>query len=202
MDHLPDRKPTRLSGYDYSQANYYYVTICTDQRKNVLGRVVGGGVLDAPPFVGADAHIDPGNPPPVLRRGRCPHRPASENRSGATRASDAYIDPQVYLSPYGRIVERYIKTIPGIDKYVIMPNHVHLIIRIDAAKGPMWASAPTQSLSSRIRSFKTLVSKEIGRSLWQRSYYDHVIRNEADYLRIWQYIDENPAKWTEDEYYS
>ena len=38
-------------------------------------------------------------------------------------------------------------------------------------------------------------------TLWQRSYYDHVIRNEADYLRIWQYIDENPAKWTEDEYY-
>ena len=37
--------------------------------------------------------------------------------------------------------------------------------------------------------------------LWQRGYYDHVIRNEADYLRIWQYMDENPVRWTEDEYY-
>lgn len=40
-----------------------------------------------------------------------------------------------------------------------------------------------------------------GRRLWQRSYFDHVIRNEADYLRIWQYIDDNPAHWAEDEYY-
>ena len=46
------------------------------------------------------------------------------------------------------------------------------------------------------------MDKTPGRKLWQRSYYDHVIRNEADYLRIWQYIDENPAKWAEDEYYS
>ena len=37
--------------------------------------------------------------------------------------------------------------------------------------------------------------------LWQRGYYDHIIRCEADYLRIWQYMDENPARWTEDEYY-
>ena len=37
--------------------------------------------------------------------------------------------------------------------------------------------------------------------LWQRSYFDHVIRNEADYLRIWQYIGDNPAHWAEDEYY-
>ena len=37
--------------------------------------------------------------------------------------------------------------------------------------------------------------------LWQRSYYDHIVRHDADYLRIWQYIDENPARWAEDEYY-
>ena len=65
----------------------------------------------------------------------------------------------------------------------------------------MWASAPTQSVSTRIRSFKTLVSKQIGQSIWQRSFYDHVIRDEGDYLHIWQYIDSNPAKWAEDEYY-
>ena len=156
MNKLPNRKLTRLPGYDYSQENYYFVTICTNKRKSILGTVVG---------------------------------------------ADAHIGPQVDLSPYGCIVEKWIKSISGIDKYVIMPNHVHLIIRIDTAEGPMWASAPTQSLSSRIRSFKTLVSKEIGHPLWQRSYYDHVIRNEADYLRIWQYIDENPMKWQSDEYY-
>ena len=82
-----------------------------------------------------------------------------------------------------------------------MPNHIHMILRIEGGHGPMWASAPTQSVSTRIRSFKALVSKEVGRPIWQRSFYDHVIRNEADYLRIWEYIDNNPACWAEDEYY-
>ena len=87
------------------------------------------------------------------------------------------------------------------QKYVIMPNHIHMLIHVESENGPMWASAPTQSISNRIRSFKTLVSKQLGVSIWQRSYYDHVIRNEQDYLRIWQYLDDNPAKWAEDEYY-
>ena len=72
---------------------------------------------------------------------------------------------------------------------------------VNSVHGPMWASAPTQSVSDRIRSFKTLVSKQIGVSIWQRSFYDHVIRNKEDYLHIWKYIDDNPAKWAEDKYY-
>ena len=90
---------------------------------------------------------------------------------------------------------------PGIDAYVIMPNHVHMIVRIEPEDGAMWASTPTQSISDRIRSLKTLVSKKIGVSIWQRSFYDHVIRSEKDYLSIRQYIDDNPAGWAEDEYY-
>ena len=115
--------------------------------------------------------------------------------------ADAHIGPHVQLTKFGDVVESYIRSVPGIDAYVIMPNHVHMIVQIESEGGPMWASAPTQSLSNRIRSFKTLVSKRIGQSIWQRSFYDHVIRNEDDYLRIRQYIDENPAKWAEDEYY-
>ena len=82
-----------------------------------------------------------------------------------------------------------------------MPNHVHMIVRIESEDGSMWASTPTQSISDRIRSLKTLVSKKIGVSIWQRSFYDHVIRSEKDYLGIRQYIDNNPAGWAEDEYY-
>ena len=59
-----------------------------------------------------------------------------------------------------------------------------------------------------MRQFKTFSARKInlvrgtpGKPLWQRGFYDHIIRNEADYLRIWQYIDTNPAKWEEDEYY-
>ena len=108
---------------------------------------------------------------------------------------DAHIVPL----PYGIITEKYIKSIIGIEKYVIMPNHIHLIIKIDS--GTMWASSPTKSIPQLIRSFKTLTTKEIGKSIFQRSYHDHIIRDQNDYLKIWNYIDTNPAKWNEDYFY-
>ena len=111
---------------------------------------------------------------------------------------DALIAPQTNLTHSGEIARKYIESMAGIDKYVIMPNHIHLLIAID---GPMKASAPTISVPNLIRSFKVLVSKEIGQSIWQRSYHDHIIRDEEDYLNHLQYIENNPAKWSEDNYY-
>ena len=120
---------------------------------------------------------------------------------GHVVGGDAHIAPQMALSTYGKTVEQYIKTISGIDSYVIMPNHVHFVVSIGAENGSMWASTPTKTLGSLVRSFKTMVTKAIGEKIWQRYYYDHVIRNEADYLRIRQYMDNNPAQWAEDVYY-
>ena len=115
--------------------------------------------------------------------------------------ADDYIAPQTRLSEYGFVAERYLRGVRGIDQYVIMPNHIHLIVVVEPeGSGPMWSSAPT-SISSRIKTFKTLVTKELGQNIWQRSYYDHVIRDEQDCLRIASYIMENPAKWMEDRYY-
>ena len=86
-----------------------------------------------------------------------------------------------------------------------MPNHVHMILRISAnscVQGPMWASAPTEaSVPALVRSWKILISKELGQSIWQRSYYDHIIRDEHDYLTKAKYIADNPAKWQKDDYY-
>ena len=116
--------------------------------------------------------------------------------------ADARIGPRVVLSEYGAVVEGYVKTIPGVVDYVIMPNHLHLYLEIPIAEhGPMWASAPAQSLSDRIRSFKIMITKIVGEPLFQRSFYDHVVRNEEDALRIRQYIRDNPAKWQEDRFY-
>ena len=67
-----------------------------------------------------------------------------------------------------------------------------MIIKIE--NGTMWASSPTQSISSIIKSFKTLVTKEIGKPIFQRSFYDHIIRGEEDFREIWEYIDGNPQK--------
>ena len=112
---------------------------------------------------------------------------------------DAHIVPQ----PCGIIAEKYIRNVPEIVKYVIMPDHIHMIIRLD--NGSMWASTPTDQpqhsrIANIIRSIKILVSKETGESVFQRSYYDHVIRNEQDYEEIWEYVENNPKKWMIGQY--
>ena len=120
----------------------------------------------------------------------------------------ALTPPCVELSDIGRTIEKHIfrtnDIYPNvsINTFVIMPNHVHLIVAIEpAADGGVRAPRPT-TLSDIVRSIKAMVTRELGYSIWQTSFYDHVIRNETDYLRIWQYIDNNPAHWAEDEYYS
>ena len=92
-----------------------------------------------------------------------------------------------------------------VDKYVIMPNHIHAIIRIDAdysedGKGGRTMCAPTLSLI--IKNFKEYVTKQIGFSVWQKSFYDRVLRNEWEYRNAWQYIENNPANWENDELFS
>lgn len=119
------------------------------------------------------------------------------------RKNDADMNPRICLSENGKIVDQHLQFMPGIMQYCIMPNHIHALILVSTeSAGPMWASAPTQSIPQRIRSFKTLVTKVCGTTLFQRSYYDHIVRDEKDYLRISDYINNNPAKWAEDVYYS
>jgi len=101
---------------------------------------------------------------------------------------DAYIVPK----KCGLVVEKYIRNVPEIEKYVIMPDHIHMIIKLN--NGSMWASTPTNKVSSIVRSIKILTTKEIGEPIFQRSFYDHVIRGEADYKEIWEYIENNPSK--------
>jgi len=111
------------------------------------------------------------------------------------------------LSYTGCIVDKEIKGIDNIygdivkiDKYVIMPNHIHMIIIIDDFYSGRTQFAPT--VSRIIKQFKGAVTKKTGMSLWQKSFYDHIIRNYNDYLETWNYIDSNPQKWADDEYYS
>jgi len=86
-----------------------------------------------------------------------------------------------------------------ISNYVVMPNHVHLIVVIISAGAA--SGAPTMTIGNIIRGYKSGVSRLIGFSPWQRNYHDHVIRNQEDYKRIAEYIENNPARWAEDRYY-
>ena len=95
-------------------------------------------------------------------------------------------------------IEKHYKYV-AVDKYCIMPNHVHLILTITADERGRMISAPT--VSNVVGSMKRWVSKELSVSIWQKSFFDRVIRGEKDYLEIWQYIDDNPLKWVSDELY-
>lgn len=102
------------------------------------------------------------------------------------------------LSKYGKIVEQAIKNISicyplvEVNKYCIMPDHIHMIIFMKYDDGRI-ISAPT--LSIVVGQMKRWVSKQAGVSLWQKSFYDTVIRDEQMYREKWKYIDENPLKY-------
>ena len=112
--------------------------------------------------------------------------------------------PDVILTKYGRTVEEAIQQIHGIypsvhvDNYVIMPNHIHLLLFLYCDDGRAML-APT--VSRVVQQLKGAVTKRIGHPIWQSRFYDHVIRTERDYRDIYTYIDNNPAHWAEDEYY-
>ena len=116
------------------------------------------------------------------------------------------------MSPYGRILEKELSQLTihfplvVLDEYVIMPNHLHVIIGIRATV----KVAPT--LGHIIGAYKSRVFHEclelakikdkfIGK-MWQRNYYEHIIRDQTDLERIQKYIQSNPASWTKDKFYS
>ena len=155
---LPNRKPTRLKGYDYSQSGAYFITICTKDKKRLLSNIVGEGF---------------------------------------------YALPQNQLTPIGKEIEKSIQYINDnyvgvvIDKYVIMPNHIHLIVFLDNSGG--CGNPPLQNIIGQLKSYTT---NKFGGVLWQRSFHDHIIRGEKDYQKIWEYIDNNHLKWEEDCFYN
>ena len=169
---LPKRKSNRLKCYDYSENGGYFITICTEQRKPLLSHIADI----------ADPHT-----------GDTVHQPV----------------PKIILTEVGMIVADAISEIPKryegvfVDASVIMPNHVHMMLRIEKEGGramPVPADRPT--LSRIMQHFKGAVTKRAHTVVWQSHFYDHVIRNETDYLDCMRYIEENPLKWLlrQDEY--
>jgi len=166
---LHRRKSIRLKEYDYSQPGEYFVTICMYGRDCILGEII---------------------------------REAMK------------------LSPFGEIVEKYWEQISKysqdveLDEYIIMPNHIHGIVVLTEPVGAIHGSPlPTtrqqrrkMKLSKIIGRFKMIAAKEInllrsmpGKSVWQRGYYEHIIRSEKDLNNIRDYIINNPFKWALDE---
>ena len=121
-------------------------------------------------------------------------------------------EPYIELETIGKIVEQnllkieeYFETIK-IHDYIIMPNHIHLVIekRKKYIKNNVGFGLDQTdnkiNISNVIGLFKSGVSRKIGYSIWQKSFYEHIIRNEKEYIKIKEYIKNNPIKWENDEY--
>ena len=117
--------------------------------------------------------------------------------------------PQNHYTAFGEIANKYICQMNrfyqniSVEHYVIMPNHIHLLLQItDDDYGTSRTPSPTHSLISRfVGTFKRFCNEEYDKNIWQRSFHDHIIRDERDYRKISEYIQNNPAKWEMDCFY-
>ena len=115
--------------------------------------------------------------------------------------------PQIpQLSRAGQIVEQAIQNIAyhypalSVDHYAVMPNHIHLLLQINTDENGRPMVAPT--ISTVIQQMKGYVTKQLGVSVWQKLFHDHVVRDKQDYEEIWTYIDNNSTKWELDCFYT
>lgn len=173
MSEKPIRKNIRLQGYDYSQAGHYFVTICVADKKPILSKI-------------------------------------KPNRVGTRIGTEAIVCPRytVELLPMGIEVEKTIQYINNnykqvkIEKYAIMPDHIHLLIDLEG-KGEFDTDRQgCLSLRDVVKYLKSYTTREYRKRtgynksvLWQQRYYDHIIRKDEDYNEKWQYIDNNPLKY-------
>ena len=192
------RKPIRLSEFDYSTNGVYFITVCTKDRQCILWNTNSVEAESTAYPVGADI-IRPNSKVAFNEKA------SSQKEILITPVGAEIIRPNSRLSEYGEIVYNAILNIKKhydyvtVEKFVIMPNHIHLLLMIDS--GGRILSAPTKTISTIIGQLKRSVSKSIGNSIWQKSFYDHIIRDENDFFTKWKYIDENPIKWETDEYF-
>jgi len=183
------RRSIRLKGYDYSQAGMYFVTICV--------HTVGARLKPAPTKSAPTV--------PVVTFGKI-------------------TNGKMVLNEYGQSIQTVWNELPQhyaniqLGEFIVMPNHIHGIIVItDNVVGAGFKPAPTTATTTTIptkhglpeivRALKTFSARKInelrntrGEKLWQRNYWEHIIRNEQSYQRIANYIINNPMKWKNDKF--
>lgn len=168
---MESRRPSRLEGFDYSKDGSYYITLFVKQGCMMLWSLESVWAIS--------------------------NRPKQDEPL-----------PQDFpvLSQYGKATEKYIKEIaahyPGakVREYVIMPNHVHMIIRLECPKDSSGRLliVPT-SVPTIIQQLKQAITKSVKTSLWAKGYIDRVIRNEKEEALLTEYIKNDPNNWLSDD---
>ena len=192
---LPKRKSPRLKNYDYSNSGVYFVTICTQDRKRLLSKIVKVNdpflcKMIVPNTVGEPLAAPENNQTQQTVRVQSQHISYHENY-------------KVVLTPIGETAREQILDLEKrynnvkVKAYVIMPDHIHILIDLCTDEG---AASGSPTLSTVVRAFKSIMSRKSKQHfgterLFQRSYFDHIIRDREDYDVRLRYIHENPMKW-------
>ena len=160
-----------MKNYDYSSKGAYFVTVCVKNRAPILGEIMNVGRLAIKP-------------------------PNSYENKVIVKLTDIGETTKYYIENINNVYENIC-----VDTYIIMPDHIHLLLIFK--DGGLRASRPTEeteisdkkrTLFSVIRSLKRMINRKIEKSIWQDSYYEHIIRNENDLYETRKYIEENPAR--------
>ena len=181
---LLQRKNHRLKNYDYGNYGYYFITICTANRMNIL--------CDPPENVGSDALVAPVNLSSFI----------------PTEIGKKVVECWNNIALLNENIE--------VDKFVLMPNHIHgiIIIKNNEIGNPQEKKygfeiaerRGRRSLPGLVKDFKSVTTRYYKKmfktdlSLWQESFYDEIIKSQEHYNRIWEYISTNCEKWAEDCY--
>ena len=224
------RKRNRYKNYDYSKDGAYFITICSKDKKQIFSKIDINFVTSMSSstqklYVADDRTVDV----PIDKRR---YVAEDSDRTELYLFNDKIVYPCLQLTDLGLIVEKSIIELGNfsqnfdIDRYVIMPNHIHMIIFLydhwmiknmnvaeDSEKRRNVAedsdrtvdvpsdTNPKYSIPNIVKFFKRGITLQCGDSIWHKSYYDRIIRNEKEYNNIAQYIINNPANWMIDEYY-
>jgi len=195
------RRSIRLKGYDYTQPGAYFVTVCSYQREEIFGEISNDGMRLS--SIGKIVQTEWFH--------------SAEIRKEIRLFEDEFVVMPNHIHGIVWIVENEIVGADGVRPVVrpvvrpdgarlegIRPDGARPIRNEDACHGPL-RRAP-RSLSSFIAGYKAAVTSQAGRELnaaniWQRNYYEHIVRNENELKNFWNYIDTNPLRWEKDQLY-
>lgn len=202
------RRSIRLKEYDYSSSGYYFITICCQNHECFFSQV-------GAPQVVAQSHPYPNQSPHIPTPDLSPNDILTQTF-------------QTSLNDAGKMIQAEWEALPDrfsnieLHAYIVMPNHFHAIMEIRPENTETTAvdkhesevqSQRTYTLGEILAAFKSLTTvkyiegvktsswKRFDGKLWQRNYYEHIIRTSAAFDNITNYIINNPAKWVEDRFY-
>ena len=186
---LPQRKSTRLKGYDYSQAGLYFITICCENRVCHFGQIKNGKMILNE--FGQIAHDEWLNTIAIRKNVELYEFIIMPNHMHGIIVLNGGGRGELH-SPENEIKDKF-------DS----PENKNIGIAGEC-NSPL--RSPSDTVGAIVRGFKSAVTKQIrligfDNKLWQRNYHDHIIRNEQSYQNIANYIINNPAKWDEDKFY-